>query len=122
MQEGAWGMSTGLQYVPGSFAKTDELIALASVVGKRGGIYASHIRDEGDELIESIQEVIDIARGGNLPCHVSHLKASKKPNWGKVHAAAHMIEDAQHDGLKIYRRSISVHRLLDFDHGIPLAR
>src|SRR4051812_8350640 len=101
MDEGAWGMSTGLQYVPGSFAKTDELIALASVVGKRGGIYASHVRDEGDELLESIQEVLDIARGGNLPCHVSHLKASKKPNWGKVHAAAHMIEEAQHDGLKI---------------------
>ena len=101
MQEGAWGMSTGLQYVPGSFAKTDELIALASVAGKRGGIYASHVRDEGDELIESIQEDIDIARGGKLPCHVSHLKASKKPNWGKVHAAAHLIEEAQHDGLKI---------------------
>jgi N-acyl-D-aspartate/D-glutamate deacylase len=101
MDEGAWGMSTGLQYVPGSFAKTDELIALASVVGNRGGIYASHVRDEGDELLESIQEVIDIARGGNLPCHVSHLKASKKPNWGKVHAAAHLIEEAQHEGLKI---------------------
>jgi N-acyl-D-aspartate/D-glutamate deacylase len=101
MDEGAWGMSTGLQYVPGSFAKTDELTALASVVGRRGGIYASHVRDEGDELLESIQEVLDIARGGNLPCHVSHLKASKKPNWGKVHAAAHMIEDAQKEGLKI---------------------
>jgi N-acyl-D-aspartate/D-glutamate deacylase len=101
MQEGAWGMSTGLQYVPGSFAKTDELVALAAVVGQRGGIYASHIRDEGDELLESIQEVLDIARGGNLPCHVSHLKASKKPNWGKVHAAAHMIEQARREGLRI---------------------
>jgi N-acyl-D-amino-acid deacylase len=101
MQEGAWGMSTGLQYVPGSFAKTDELIAMAEVVGKRGGIYASHVRDEGDELIESVQEVIDIGRGGHLPCHVSHFKASKKPNWGKVHAAAHLIEQAQNDGLKI---------------------
>lgn len=101
MQQGAWGMSTGLQYVPGSYADKDELIALASVAGKHGGIYASHIRDEGDELLESIQELIDIARGGNLPGHVSHLKASKKPNWGKVHAAAHLIEQAQHDGLKI---------------------
>ncbi len=101
MQEGAWGMSTGLQYVPGAFAKTDELIAMAQAVGNRGGFYASYIRDEGDELLESIQEVIDIARGGHLPCHVSHLKASKKPNWGKVHAAAHLIEAARREGLRI---------------------
>jgi N-acyl-D-amino-acid deacylase len=101
MQEGAWGMSTGLQYIPGAFAKTDELIAVAQVVGKRGGFYASHIRDEGDTLIESIQEVIDIARGATLPCHVSHLKSSKKPNWGKVRAAAHLIEQARSEGLKI---------------------
>lgn len=101
MQQGAWGMSTGLQYVPGSYAKTDELIAVAQVVGKRGGFYASHIRNEGDQLIESIQEVIDIARGANIACHVSHLKASKKPNWGKVRAAAHLIEQAQHEGLRI---------------------
>jgi N-acyl-D-amino-acid deacylase len=101
MQQGAWGVSTGLQYVPGAYAKTDELIAIAAVVGKRGGFYASHIRDEGDQLIESVEEVIDIARGGNLPCHVSHFKASKKPNWGKVHAAAGLIEDARRDGLRI---------------------
>jgi N-acyl-D-aspartate/D-glutamate deacylase len=101
MQQGAWGVSTGLQYVPGAYANTDELIAIAAVVGKRGGFYASHIRDEGDQLIESVEEVIDIARGGNLPCHVSHFKASKKPNWGKVHAAARLIEKARRDGLRI---------------------
>jgi len=101
MQQGAWGMSTGLQYVPGAFAKTDELIALAQVVGKRGGFYASHIRDEGNDLIESVEEALTIAREGNLPCHVSHFKASKKPNWGKVHAAAHLIEDARRGGLRI---------------------
>src|SRR4051812_6654031 len=65
MQDGAWGISTGLQYVPGSFAKTDEIIALAQVVARRGGFYASHIRDEGDTLIESIQEVTDVGRGAN---------------------------------------------------------
>jgi N-acyl-D-aspartate/D-glutamate deacylase len=101
MREGAWGMSTGLQYVPGSFAKTDELVALAQVVAKHGGIYASHIRDEGDELLESVEELLDIARGGNLPGHVSHFKASKKPNWGKVRAAARLIEKARDDGLRI---------------------
>ncbi len=101
MQQGAWGISTGLQYVPGSFAKTDELIAVSEVAGKRGGFYASHIRDEGDTLLESIQEVIDIAKGAHMPAHVSHLKSSKKPNWGKVRAAAHLIEQARAEGLKI---------------------
>jgi N-acyl-D-amino-acid deacylase len=101
MQQGAWGISTGLQYIPSAFAKTDELIAISAIVGKRGGFYASHIRDEGDTLLESIEEVIEICKGANLPCHVSHLKASKKPNWGKVRAAAHLIEKAQRDGLKI---------------------
>jgi N-acyl-D-amino-acid deacylase len=101
MQHGAWGISTGLQYVPGAFAKTDELIAVSQMVAKQGGFYASHIRDEGDTLIESIDEVIEIAKRANLPCHVSHLKSSKKPNWGKVRAAARLIEKAQHDGLKI---------------------
>jgi N-acyl-D-amino-acid deacylase len=101
MQQGAWGISTGLQYVPGAFAKTDELIAVSQVVGKRGGFYASHIRDEGDTLLESIEEVIEIAKGAHLPVHVSHLKSSKKPNWGKVRAAAHLIEKAQRDGIKI---------------------
>jgi N-acyl-D-aspartate/D-glutamate deacylase len=101
MNDGAWGLSTGLQYVPGSFAKTDELVTMARVVGKRGGIYASHIRDEGDELLESVEELLEIARGGNLPGHVSHFKASKKPNWGKVRAAARLIEKAREDGLRI---------------------
>ena len=101
MQQGAWGISTGLQYIPGAFAKTDELIAISQPVAKHNGFYASHIRDEGDTLLESIEEVIEIAKGAHLPVHVSHLKSSKKPNWGKVRAAAHLIEKAQHDGIKI---------------------
>ena len=101
MQQGAWGMSTGLQYVPGAYAKTDELIAIAREVGKHGGIYASHMRDEGDELLEAIEEVIEIARAADLPCHISHLKASKRPNWGKVRAAARIIDEARQQGLQI---------------------
>jgi N-acyl-D-aspartate/D-glutamate deacylase len=101
MREGAWGISSGLQYIPSAFAKTDELIAISIPVAKHNGLYCSHIRDEGDTLIDSIQEVIDIGKGAHLPVHVSHLKSSKKPNWGKVRAAAHLIEEAQHDGLKI---------------------
>lgn len=101
MQAGAWGMSTGLQYVPGSFADVDELGAIAQVVGQEGGIYASHIRDEGDQLLESIEEAIEIGRRGSLPVHVSHLKASKQKNWGKVKAAAAMISEARKNGRRV---------------------
>ncbi len=101
MEQGAWGMSTGLQYVPGSYADTDELVAIAEVVGQHGGIYASHIRDESDKLMDSIEEVIEIAQRAKLPCHVSHLKSSKIRNWGKIRAATQAIEKARQNGLTI---------------------
>jgi N-acyl-D-amino-acid deacylase len=101
MRNGAWGMSTGLQYVPGAYADTDELVEMARVVGAHGGIYASHMRDEGDELIEAIEEVIEIARRADLPAHISHFKATKRPNWGKVRVAARVIEEARDAGLRI---------------------
>ncbi len=101
MDEGAWGMSTGLQYVPGSFAETDELAEIAGVVGKNGGIYASHMRDEGDELIEAIEETIEIGRRGNLPVHISHLKSSRRRNWGKVRVAATVVNKAREEGHRV---------------------
>ncbi len=101
MADGAWGMTTGLQYVPSSFADSDEIAAIARVVGQQGGIYASHIRDEGDLLLESIEEALEIGRLGNLPVHISHLKSSKRPNWGKVHAAAAVIERARAAGMQV---------------------
>ncbi len=101
VQAGAWGVSTGLQYVPGSFADVDELSAIASVVGEEGGFYASHIRNEGDQLLESIEEALQIGRRGNLPVHISHLKSSQRRNWGKVRAAAALIEQARAEGLRV---------------------
>jgi N-acyl-D-aspartate/D-glutamate deacylase len=101
MREGAWGMSTGLLYVPGAYAQTDELIAIASVVGKHGGIYASHIRDEQDRLIEAIEEVLQIARGAGLPGHISHFKSSSPRNWGKIRAAVRLVDQARSSGLRI---------------------
>ncbi|MEM8945183.1 MAG: amidohydrolase family protein [Planctomycetota bacterium] len=98
MSEGAWGMSTGLQYVPGSFAETDELVAIATVVGEGDGIYASHMRDEGDRLLEAVEEAIEIGRRGNLAVHISHFKASKIRNWGKIRAAAELIKSARAAG------------------------
>ncbi|MCC6508808.1 MAG: D-aminoacylase [Pirellulaceae bacterium] len=98
MQDGAWGMSTGLIYVPGTYSKTDELIAIASVVAKHQGIYASHIRNEGDGLVDAIQEALRIGRESKLPVHVSHFKSSGPNNWGRLHVAAEMIEAARQNG------------------------
>lgn len=101
MEEGAWGMTTGLQYVPSSFADSAEIAAIARVVGQHGGIYASHIRNEGDFLLEAIEEAIEIGREGNLPVHISHLKSSQRPNWGKVRAAAALVERARAEGMQV---------------------
>ena len=122
MQAGAWGMSTGLQYVPGSFADVNELSAIAQVVGAAGGIYASHIRDEGDQLLEAIDEALEIGRRGNLPVHISHLKASKQRNWGKVKAAAAMIRAARDDGRRSHRRPVSLRRQQHLDQRHAAAR
>ncbi len=99
--EGAWGISTGLIYVPGTYAQTDELIELAKVAASHGGIYVSHVRDEADRLLESVREVIQIGRSASLPVHISHFKAVGKPNWGLVREAATLIEEARRTGLKI---------------------
>jgi N-acyl-D-aspartate/D-glutamate deacylase len=101
MRDGAWGMSTGLLYVPSAFADTDELVSLAQTVAEHGGIYASHIRNEDDELFEAVEEVLQIARRAGLPCHISHIKASDPGNWGKLWVVARMVEEARSKGLKI---------------------
>jgi predicted amidohydrolase YtcJ len=98
MDAGAWGMSSGLIYVPSRYASTAELIALAKVVGEHGGLYASHIRGEGDTLIEAVDEAIRIGREAGTPVHISHLKASGRPNWGKVDEACAHIEAARQSG------------------------
>lgn len=91
MQDGAWGMSTGLIYVPSSYAKTSELIEMAKVVSMHGGIYASHIRGESTGLLKSVEEALQIGRDANIPVHVSHFKASGRDAWGLVREAARMI-------------------------------
>jgi N-acyl-D-amino-acid deacylase len=101
MQDGAYGMSTGLIYVPGTFSKTRELIEIAKVVAKHGGIYASHIRNEGTSLIESVQEAIQIGREAGSPVHISHFKASGTPNWGTLHLAAKVIDKARAEGARV---------------------
>ncbi|MEQ1827100.1 MAG: amidohydrolase family protein [Pirellula sp.] len=101
MQDGAFGMSTGLIYIPGTFAKTEELIEIAKVVAKHQGIYASHIRNEGTQLIESIDEAVRIGNEAKIPVHISHFKASGKPSWGSLHLAAALIDKKRGEGMQI---------------------
>ncbi len=101
MLDGVFGMSTGLIYIPGTLTETEELIEIAKVVAKHHGIYASHIRSEGSELIPSILEAIRIGKEAGLPVHVSHFKATGKTNWGTLRLAVDQIEKAQADGLKV---------------------
>jgi N-acyl-D-amino-acid deacylase len=101
MQDGAVGLSTSLQYAPAMYAKTDELIALAAEAGKLGGIYASHIRDEGDGVLPALDEAIQIGREGHLPVEIWHLKAAGKANWGRMPEIVARIEQARKSGVDI---------------------
>jgi len=83
MQQGAIGMTTALIYPPSSYASTDELIAMAKVAGAYGGIYASHMRDEGKGVVQAVDELIRISEQGHLPAEIFHLKVAYKPGWGK---------------------------------------
>ncbi|PYI81999.1 MAG: N-acyl-D-amino-acid deacylase, partial [Verrucomicrobia bacterium] len=83
MKEGAVGLSTGLIYLPGTFAKTEEIIELARVASAYGGIYASHMRDEGTGIFESLDELFRIAREANIRAEISHIKLSGNAAWGQ---------------------------------------
>ncbi len=101
MQEGALGVASALIYAPGAYAKTDELIALAEAAGKYHGIYISHIRSEGNQLLEAVDELIAIARAAHVPAEIYHLKAAGKENWGKLDAVIKKVEAARAQGLRI---------------------
>ncbi len=101
MEEGAWGLSTGLIYAPGSYAETAELIALARELRPQRGVYASHIRGEGATLLDAVDEAIRIGREGDVPVEISHLKAAGRPNWGRVVDALARIDAAQAEGVDV---------------------
>ncbi|MDQ3321244.1 MAG: D-aminoacylase [Acidobacteriota bacterium] len=104
MNEGAFGMSTGLFYAPGSYAKTEEVIELAKVVAESGGIYDTHLRDEGSYsigLLGSIRETIRIGREAIIPVHISHIKALGTEVWGQSREAVRIIKQARVKGVKI---------------------
>ena len=101
MNEGAMGVGSSLIYAPAYFAETPELIALASEAGKCGGMYISHMRDEGPKLLEAIDELVAISAQSGAPAEIYHFKQSGKSNWGKMEAAIARVEAARARGLRI---------------------
>ena len=101
MRDGAVGVSSALQYAPAPYAKTGELFALASVASKYGGIYATHMRSEGDTVLESIDEAARIGREARIPVEIWHLKAAGKANWGKMPQIVAKIDGYRKEGIDI---------------------
>ncbi|MCZ2460777.1 MAG: D-aminoacylase [Chitinophagales bacterium] len=101
MQEGALGVGSSLIYPPAFFAKTSELIALSKEASKYGGMYISHIRNEGNKLFEAVRELITIAKEANCPAEIYHFKAAGKNNWWKLDSLIHIVDSARKAGLQI---------------------
>ena len=101
MRDGAVGLSTSLQYAPAPYAKTEELIALAAEAAQFGGIYASHIRDEGNGILPALDEAFRIGREAHIPVEIWHLKAAGKSNWGRMPEIVARIEQARRSGVDV---------------------
>jgi N-acyl-D-amino-acid deacylase len=101
MEAGALGIGSSLIYAPGSYASTEELIALCKAAAPYQGKYISHMRSEGDRFLEAIDELIRIGREAGVPAEIYHLKAAGKDNWGKLDAALAKVEAARKEGLKV---------------------
>ena len=101
MKDGAVGLSTGLIYVPGTYAKTDEIVSLARVVARYGGLYATHMRNEGDKVVDAIRESIEIGEQAGLPVEISHFKISNKKLWGQSPMTLGLVRDARARGLTV---------------------
>jgi len=102
LEMGSLGLSTGLEYAPGSYADTKELIALSKTVAEFDGLYATHMRNEDDRVEEAIEEALDISRQSGVSLQISHLKACNKNNWHKVDAMLSMIDKACQEGIPVH--------------------
>jgi len=101
LDQGAFGISSGLEYTPGSFASTEEIIELCKVMYAKGGIYCTHMRNEADTVLEAIEESIRIGKDAGVPVNISHLKLQGKANWGKIDQAFALIESANGNGQRV---------------------
>ena len=101
MNDGAVGMSTGLIYIPGTYAPTEEIVALAKVISANGGVYSSHIRYEEDRVLDAINEAIQVGRAANIPVEISHFKVSGQNNWGRSKETIPMVMNARKEGIDV---------------------
>jgi N-acyl-D-amino-acid deacylase len=101
LRAGALGLSSGLEYAPGSYASPEELIALCRVVSSLNGVYATHMRSEGDHLIESVRESLDVARATGVSLQISHLKVAFPANWHKIETMLSLLKEARAEGIEI---------------------
>ncbi len=101
MREGALGVGSSLIYAPASYSATPELVALSKAAGEQGGMYISHMRSEGNRLLQAVEELLTISREANVPAEIYHLKAAGEGNWGKLDSVFAMVEAARADGQRI---------------------
>jgi len=101
MEDGAWGMSTGLIYTPSAYAGTPEIVELAKVLRGYGGVYFSHIRGEGETLLEAVEEAIQIGKEAYVPVQIAHFKASGKPHWGKTVDSLRHVDEGREAGVDV---------------------
>ncbi|SDD90370.1 N-acyl-D-amino-acid deacylase family protein [Niabella drilacis] len=101
MKDGAAGLSTGLIYIPGTYAQPDEIIALARIAAQYNGVYATHMRSEGNNVADAIREALQIGRAAKIPVEISHFKLSGQQNWGRSKETVAMIETARREGIDV---------------------
>lgn len=101
MKDGAVGLSTGLIYIPGTYSKTNEIVRLAKIAARYNGVYASHMRDEGDSVTQAIEEALNIGRAANIPVEISHFKLSGQQNWGRSKETIPLVIKAREEGLDV---------------------
>ncbi len=101
MRDGALGIASALIYAPGAYATTDELVEMSKVAARHHGMYISHMRSEGNRLVEAVEELIRISREAGIPAEIYHLKAAGQPNWPKMDRVIELVETARKEGLRI---------------------
>jgi len=101
MQDGAVGFSTGLIYIPGTYASSDEVVALGKAAAKHGGVYATHMRNEGEHVTAAIEEALRVGREGHMPVEISHFKIDNRRLWGKSDTTIAMVEKARREGIDV---------------------
>jgi N-acyl-D-amino-acid deacylase len=101
MEDGAVGFSTGLIYIPGTYASTEEVVALAKAAGKHGGTYASHMRDEGEHVLEAITEAVTVGREAGMPVELSHFKIDNRRLWGMSDMSIALVERFRREGVDV---------------------